>query len=624
MSFGFGSSQMTTKKILLRRYASAPNGEDAPTPTPTEPLLLDPELSNAVQQTPAHKRKTSDTLNLGELNISPEVYAKSISAAYSSQSPIEMQSNAVDLEGDDSSTNNQRWRKAVHPLTSPCKLISILTFFIAVGTLHSVATRHQHSSIHSLIDDGGFEAVGGPKEARAPEEEWIELYNSPDRMPAMESSGPWPVDPNIGGLTMFENVCITNNIDAPKAPELDTSLRGLLYFTNKVKSSKRCVPCSKSQMLSNTDDVDEEVGNGWDYSKSDTDLGHPCGMKGLHAMFATSVMDYNRCMADTNNRKSIIVARQNQSPSNVIQVHYFRDPTFLMQFDAHDKEKSLFDMLLTYLPHWHQFQSDGNFPFDSVISHSVQGCLTHSKNWLCEVLHQIRGFGFAKEIPWERKDSTLYCFKRIYYNQMDYQRDLHHENLLDKAIMDDFRDELFSHLALPGPRDLTDVWKKDAKIGIKRPINIALYGNGRNEWKDLITLVNITRGEKTYPNMEFNIIDNFDELTVAEQATVFNLADAVVMVSGDHMANAIFSPDNTFFAEVGCSPQSLIGNTHFMSLILGTYRGIGRCSEDYSDDEVCVTCSSETDFSMRGEHFRALLADIAKNYDEKVSFIRDS
>ena len=619
----FGSSQMTTQKLLLRRYASAPGGDDAPAPTSTEPLL-DPELSSTVVlSTPAHthKRKTSDTLNLGELDISPETYANSTSSAtyYSSISPIELQgTTSVDLD-DENNTSNQRCRITEHPYLSTCQLFSIFAICAALASIHSVATQQQHNQKHSFIRDGGFEAVGGPREAQAPSEEWIELFNSPDRMPAMESSGPWPVDPNIGGLVMFENVCITNNIDAPRAPELDTSLRGLLYFTNKVKNSKRCVPCSKAQMSSTEDE--------WNISSNtDSDLGHPCGMKGLHAMFAESVGDYNSCMADTDNHKSMIVARQNQSPSHVKQVHYFRDPTFLMQFNAHERESSLFDMLLTYLPHWHKFQSDGNFPFDSVISHSVQGCLTHSKNWLCEVLHQIRGFGFAKEIPWERKDTTLYCFKTIYYNQLEYQRDLNHEGVLDKAIMDDFRDELFSHLALPGPRDPTEIWKKDLKVGIKRPINIALYGNGNSEWSNLQTLVNITRREKTYHIVEFNVVEDFDELTVAEQATAFNLADAVVMASGDHLSNAIFSPDDTYFAEVGCSPKSLIGNPHFMSLIAGTYRHVSKCPDNQPSpgDKVCVSCDSATDFSMTEKNFRALLDDIILKHEQKVSFMSDS
>jgi capsular polysaccharide biosynthesis protein len=181
-------------------------------------------------------------------------------------------------------------------------------------------------------------------------------------------------------------------------------------------------------------------------------------------------------------------------------------------------------------------------------------------------------------------------------------------------------------LALPSPRDPTEIWKKDLKVGIKRPINIALYGNGNSEWSNLQTLVNITRREKTYHIVEFNVVEDFDELTVAEQATVFNLADAVVMASGDHLSNAIFSPDDTYFAEVGCSPKSLIGNPHFMSLIAGTYRHVSKCPDNQPSpgDKVCVSCDSATDFSMTEKNFRALLDDIILKHEQKVSFMSDS
>jgi len=545
-------------------------------------------------------------------------------ARYSSLSPIE-QGTLADAEEDDACYDggSQCWKNPRPPLFSSCQLVTLFMIVAVLTTLHSVRSRSsKNDNTEDLYYDGGFDEIGEPMEAQLPEEEWIEFYNSPERMPQLTSAGPWRVDTKVGGLHKFENVCVTNNIDAPKPPEMDTSSRGLLYFTKEkamTKNSKRCVPCSKSQMNSRIEDR-------WDAtSDSASDLAHNCGMTGLHAMFAKSVGDYNDCMADTDNHKTMIRARQNQSPLHVEHIHYFEEPTLLLQFDAHDREKSLFDMLMTYLPHWHKFRSDGDFPFQSVISHSVEGCLTHSRNWFCELTHQMGAFGYAKEVQWERKDSTLYCFKTLYYNQLEYQRDLKHKGLLTKDIMDDFRDELFRSFALPGPRDMGEVRKKDAKLGMKRPLNIALYANGEDGWKDLDKLVSSTQSMKKYQaSVEFNLIDNFEDLTVAKQATAFNLADAVVMATGDHMANAIFSPDDSYFAEVGCSSQSLTSNGHFMALLLGTHRSVTKCADDHSPDEICVSCSSQSSFSMTGAAFRALIDDIMLLHEGKIKFQRPS
>jgi len=602
-NMNFGSSQQVKMKmpVLLRRNTSAADDvqDDALTDLPVVQ-----ESTNL--PTTYHKRKQSDLLVLSELDVSHE----DLKSTYSSLSPIE-QGTAADAEDADACYDGRslRWTNSLSPFFSSCQFMVLFMVLAASATLHSVRSRSKNTE-DPYYSDGGFDDIGEPREAQLPDEEWIEFYSSPERMPAMKSAGPWPVDPKVGGLYKFENVCVTNNIDAPKPPELDTSSRGLLYFTNTVKDQKRCVPCSKSQMNSRVEDK-------WNAATSDS--AHICGMKGLHAMMAKSVGDYNDCMENSDNHKLMIRARQNQSPSHVSSVHFFEDPTFLLAFDAHDREKSLFDMLLTYLPHWHKFKSEG-FPFNSVISHSVQGCLTHSKSWLCEVLHQTEALGYAQELQWERKDSTLYCFKSLYYNQLEYQRDLKHEGLVTKTIMDDFRDELFRNLALPGPRDMSDVWKKDAKLAMKRPINIALYANGKNVWKDLDKLVGNARSRKDYHNLEFNVINNFDDLTVAEQATAFNLADAVVSSTGDHMANAIFSPDNTFFAEAGCSHQSLTSNSHFMALLLGTHKSVVKCAEGQSADEICALCSGDGSFSMTEKHFRSLLDDIMKHHKDKVSF----
>jgi hypothetical protein len=351
---------------------------------------------------------------------------------------------------------------------------------------------------------------------------------------------------------------------------------------------------------------------------------HPCGFKGLHAMFATSVEDYNNCMADSVHHKLIIAARQNQSPSFVKQIHFHEEPTFLLQFDSHDREKSMFDMLFTYLPHWHKFKKDNHgFPFGYVISHSVQGCLTpSSNNWLCQVLHLMNGFGQARELPWG-KENTLYCYKKLYYNQLGYQRDLKHEGLIDKRTMNEFRDELFIKLDLPVPRDASSIRKADAKLGMKRSIKLTLYAEGKNVWKDLDALVSNAQQMKKYDNVSFDVIENLNNIAVAKQAYAFNVVDAIIMATGDHMANAIFSPDETYFVEVGCSSQSLTGNSHFMELVLGTHRSVTKCIDGQSADNICVSCPSEDSFTMTNESFFALIDDVVKSHDDMLSFMRD-
>ncbi|KAL9188492.1 hypothetical protein ACHAXT_006870 [Thalassiosira profunda] len=527
---------MSTLQLITRRVSSSLDQGD-----------LDLEVPIA-QSTPSHKRKQSDALLLvGQLDISPA----EIQSAYPSLSPIE-QGTAEDLEDGTEGDNDcaQRWKRRLSPLSS-CGLIAIFAVLAAVATLHSVRSRTEPSK-KSLDDDtaavNGYEEIGEPIEAgpSSDAEDWIELYRSPERMPDVESRGPFPVDPNVGGLWRFENVCLTNNVDAPKPPESDTSLRGLLYFTRDKKMTsnpKRCVPCSKNDMDGRSEDSWKAA------SDTDADLGHRCGMKGLHAMFARDVVDYNECMSVAENRKSIIRARQIQSPSEAKQIHFFREPTFVLQFDAHSRENSLFDTLMTYLPHWHKFRNgDDSFPFNSVISTSVQGCLSHSHNWFCEMMHHTEAFGHAKELP-RAKESTLYCYKELYYNQPGYQRG---SERATKPMMDDFRAELFTSFDLPGPRDMGAVREKDAKLGMKRPLHIALYANdGETGWKNLDALVSAAVRMKRYHGVVFKLVeDTMDEMTIEKQAEIFNLADAVVMASGDHMANAIFASDDTIFAEM--------------------------------------------------------------------------
>eukprot|EP00571_Detonula_confervacea_P013326 CAMPEP_0172301998 /NCGR_PEP_ID=MMETSP1058-20130122/3776_1 /TAXON_ID=83371 /ORGANISM="Detonula confervacea, Strain CCMP 353" /LENGTH=718 /DNA_ID=CAMNT_0013012323 /DNA_START=210 /DNA_END=2366 /DNA_ORIENTATION=+ len=495
------------------------------------------------------------------------------------------------------------------------------------------------------------EVVGTPVEHHVNEYNKIQFYDSPDKMKPIFSKGPILQNSEMGGLHLFENVCLTNNVDALRyRPDPETSLRGLIYFTDEesvVNNPKRCVPCSNHEPMEDwgDDNVDEKV------------VGHKCGMDGLHAMFASSVGDWTDCIMQEENTALMEKWGQTQSPVNVSTIHFFQEPTFLLQFNALDMEKSLFDMLMTYLPHWDHFlganddeddedEEDGGFPFSSVISHSLQGCLSHSHNWFCEVLHGMHAFGTAKEIPWEGDDNTLYCYRELYYNQVGYQRNLDHEGLVTRENFGEFREILFRKFGLPRRRTVEDRLAelefeksqhqqgKDGGGGKngnnanndddgENDTKIIFYDNKLSEqtvWNEMESLISKARELEKYQNIKFVTVNqDFAKLTVAQQARKFNEADAIIMAHGQHMANAIFAVDGTSFVEVGCKVTSLIGNPKFMELMDGKYRAVERCGNNKDDGEgkgghgACVVCKGDGDdvnFTMTPAAFEQLIDDV--------------
>lgn len=385
-----------------------------------------------------------------------------------------------------------------------------------------------------------MEIVGVPKEAHVHEFNKILFYDSPSIMEVMHSKGPIQLNDNIGGLHLYENVCLTNNVDRRGVQDL----RGLIYFNDKVRGDKRCVPCESAGI----DGKDKRVN-------------HDCGMKGLNTMYASSVDDWTTCVGQEENKRLMAEFQQTQAPLEVNSIHFFKESTFLLQFNALDMETSLFDMLMTYLPHWDNFREEWDFPFDAVISHSLQGCLSHSHNWFCEVLHQMNAFGPAKEIPWEPDDTTLYCFKELIYNEVGYQRNLDQGDLVNREILGEFREILFRKFALPRRRtvedrkeeaeaiaSLSDAEKKEDGIDVESILpsetKIIFYDNKlsqQTKWNEMESLITKARSLEKYSNIKFVTVDDFSTLTVAQQARTFNEADAVIMVRGEHMANAIFA-----------------------------------------------------------------------------------
>jgi len=498
------------------------------------------------------------------------------------------------------------------------------------------------------------ESVGTPMEHHTHKYNNILFYDSPDKMKPMRSKGPRIVDEDVGGgLYVFEDVCLTNNIEQLRYRPQDTSLRGLLYFSEKyADNNQRCVPCSNAEPLGGWNDMDGEDAKV---------VGHSCGMPGLHAMFATSVGDWTDCIMEEGNAMKMEEWHQTQSPVNVTTIHFFQKPVFLLQFNAVDMEKSLFDMLLTYLPHWQKFfngseedNKDG-FPFDGVISHSTPGCLSHSHNWFCEVLHQMTAFGHAKEIPWESDldgdENTLYCYTELYYNQLGYQRDLDHEGLVTRETFLEFRELLFRKFGLPRRPTLEDrladaeteklydqaghknkVVDKDGNANANEDVTsdsdntkIIFYDNKLGDttiWNEMDSLISKARELEKFQNIKFvTINDVFADMSVAQQAKKFNEADAIIMAHGKHMANAIFSVDGTSFVEVGCKVDSLISNARFMDLVDGNYFAIESCTknndgEENGSAEVCVICAEGhgddmlADFVMTPEAFEKLIDDV--------------
>jgi len=480
----------------------------------------------------------------------------------------------------------------------------------AAASIDEVQAPKDMSKSDITYGEEHMEVVGAPKESHVHEFNKILFYDSPSIMEKLHSKGPIQLNDNKGGLHLYENVCLTNNVD--KRGEQD--LRGLIYFNDKVRGEKRCVPC---ETATNTED---QV------------VKHECGMTGLSTMFASSVDDWTQCIGQKNNLQLMQDFKQTQSPLSVDSIHMFKEPTFLLQFNALNTETALFDMLMTYLPHWDQFRGEWDFPFDAVISHSLQGCLSHSHHWFCEVLHQMNAFGPAKEIPWEPDDSTLYCFEALIYNEVGYQRDLNDDTFVNREILGEFREILFRKFALPRRRTVEDrLEEAKALAGMtsdekeREGIDIGSLGGKpkiifydntlgqQMRWNEMKPLIDKARSYEKYKNVTFVTVNDFGTLTVAQQARTFNEADAVVMVHGEHMANAIFAVDGTVFIEVGCKVKSLIGNARFMDMIDGSYTTVEKCKGDKND--TCVICegdSSGADFTMTPIVFEKLIDSVVQ------------
>ena len=115
-----------------------------------------------------------------------------------------------------------------------------------------------------------------------------------------------------------------------------------------------------------------------------------------------------------------------------------------------------------------------------------------------------------------------------------------------------------------------------------------------------------------YQDVTFVVVKDFDDLSAAQQARTFNEADAVVMVHGQHMANAIYAVDGTSFVGVGCSGTvPLVGNPKFMELMDSSYRYVSKCEgDDEEGSEACVVCQDDDHFTITLPAFEKLIDDV--------------
>jgi len=90
------------------------------------------------------------------------------------------------------------------------------------------------------------------------------IYNNIHDMPLVTSSGPSEVNPELGGLHEFTNVCVTHH-------QLESQIQGVLLFEHDnidLKNDGRCVPCAAPLM------IDQVVKN------CEDEVHHNCGFEG--------------------------------------------------------------------------------------------------------------------------------------------------------------------------------------------------------------------------------------------------------------------------------------------------------------------------------------------------------
>ena len=379
------------------------------------------------------------------------------------------------------------------------------------------------------------------------------IYNNTQTIPPFLSAGPHAVN-HLPGLYEFHNVCLTRSAE-------DESLLGLIYFVppddvNVYNNPSRCIPCPLYLM------------HGWDDKGEEQDrLKHKCGYNNLHAMYATSVSDWSRCInVRANKRKYRDLGwfpHEMFVPSSVSNVHFYKEPMIAL---AHNMNigHALWDHLLTILPHWHTFRSQNKFPYKGVATFSVEACLSSNiSQWYCELLRTTGIFGGAQEVNMVPHDNTatLHCFDRLLTPFLAYPRwkDYEPESMPSKLVFDEFRRVLYDKFELPRQID-------ERKSISKKVLFYAHEPSGRRVWTNMNDLISTAKRRLEYKDWELLTVYDFGALSIREQAVLFNSYDVLVMVHGAQMANNIFALPGTFFIELGCHIEAFLGEKSYLSV----------------------------------------------------------
>ncbi|EED88188.1 predicted protein [Thalassiosira pseudonana CCMP1335] len=428
------------------------------------------------------------------------------------------------------------------------------------------------------------------------------IYDDVRDVPRMTSTGPIEANDGIGGLYHFTDVCLT------KHHLLNENLQGVIYFQpdndELLANELRCVPCSAPL----------NHGGGWDgEGRDEKAVRHKCGFTTAHAMLDRW--------------------GQHQIPSRAEVVHWYEEPIISLNFRPNIGH-ALFDYMLAYLPHWYAFRTNNNMPFAGVISHVFQGCLSDSHDWFCTILRAMEAFGNAQELPREPNNTTLYCYKSLYLVHVAYQRTISHEGLLTESVFVAFRDIMFTSFKLKRARDYhlirtTEANGNAAASSIKEPTKLLFYAHepsGRRVWNGMHDLIDKFKDEPKYKAVEFNTVYDFGVFSTAEQAALFNEADAHIMTHGAQMANSIFAVDDTVYIELGCSIPTYLANPKFLSLIKAQYQSVVKCGD--GNDDICLQCDGNDDtygnFTMTESSFVLMLDKALHTLEQNESKRKES
>jgi hypothetical protein len=113
-------------------------------------------------------------------------------------------------------------------------------------------------------------------------------------------------------------------------------------------------------------------------------------------------------------------------------------------------------------------------------------------------------------------------------------------SFLTEQVFDDFRDLLNEKFNLNRKRDYFSMHSTTNRV--KRLLLYSHAPSGRRVWLDMNDQVNKYKHHPKYQDkVYFHIVDDFGSFSTAEQASLFNSADAILMSHGAQMANSIFA-----------------------------------------------------------------------------------